>query len=520
VTGAPRGFTPSDIGAGACPAADPAGYLCADPIYALGSTYSLSLPAGKWRVDGFYEINPFGGAFVGPSVVVTVKTGATITRDFTVPYSKPATLKGTVTVTKVPTGFAVEAVTVLLCPAGAPYTGGQSYPLDCVQSYGTGGSGVTGSYDITGLPSGPWTAYPGFCSNFGCSTNAKAGVAVTLTPGATTKADLTTPFLIPGEGLVTGTIKVTGAPSTFNDPVGFYACQASAGQCESGSVSGNTFQLLVPDGTWTLTGLYEVPPFYNAVLGHTETVVVKGGKITTVTLTVPYQRLGTATGTIDVTGVPAHVAITTYTVTACPSGSSPELGAVSCVYEYSGAGGFGEGVADPAKLAGVAHPKVAETPRTTTPINQYKLPTLTAGRWTLYPGYETAFGSYVQPTGTTVTITAGGTTTKDLKLAYQPPTTGLVSGTVQAVDAPENSQAGVEACTAPPTATSCANGLSTYLLFPGDSYQLALPPGTWWVAGFVVVYESNGSIQTTSAPHKVTVVAGSEYKANFAVLVK
>jgi hypothetical protein len=254
------------------------------------------------------------------------------------------------------------------------------------------------------------------------------------------------------------------------------------------------------------------------VVGPSDTVVVKGGKITTVALTVPYQRLGTAIGTIDVTGVPAHVAITTYTMTACPAGPTSTLIELSCVYEYSGSGGVGEGVADPAKLAGVAHPTVAASPRTTTPINRYKLPTLTAGRWTLYPGYETAFGSYVKSMGTTVTITAGGTVTKDLTLAYQPPTTGLVSGTVQAVDAPVDSEAGVEACTAPPTATTCAGALSTFPLFGGDTYQLALPPGTWWVAGFVDVYEQNGAVQSVSAPHKVTVVAGGQYKADFNVV--
>jgi hypothetical protein len=47
------------------------------------------LTPGSWRVDGFYEINAHGGAFLGTSRIIVVAANQPITADFTVPYSKP-----------------------------------------------------------------------------------------------------------------------------------------------------------------------------------------------------------------------------------------------------------------------------------------------------------------------------------------------------------------------------------------------------------------------------------------------
>ena len=41
------------------------------------------------------------------------------------------------------------------------------------------------------------------------------------------------------------------------------------------------------------------------------------------------------------------------------------------------------------------------------PFDSYKLPTLTAGSWILYPGYATVFGSFTSPKGTMVMVKAG-----------------------------------------------------------------------------------------------------------------
>src|ERR1700682_2126941 len=80
VTGAPQGFTPGFLGAGACPSTTPPGQVCANPVYALatGGTYTLSLAAGSWEIDGFYEVNGFGGVFLGPPQLVTIPAGGTV----------------------------------------------------------------------------------------------------------------------------------------------------------------------------------------------------------------------------------------------------------------------------------------------------------------------------------------------------------------------------------------------------------------------------------------------------------
>ena len=110
-------------GPGACPDTGPTGQFCADPIYALstdGSTYSLNLTSGTWRLDGFYEINAYRGAFLGPAQVVTVTADQPLDVDLSVPYARPAALSGRVQVTGVPSGITVEQTSVLLCPPNAP----------------------------------------------------------------------------------------------------------------------------------------------------------------------------------------------------------------------------------------------------------------------------------------------------------------------------------------------------------------------------------------------------------------
>jgi hypothetical protein len=116
------------------------------------------------------------------------------------------------------------------------------------------------------------------------------------------------------------------------------------------------------------------------------------------------------------------------------------------------------------------------------------LTSLTPGAWILYPGYQTAYGAYMDPTGTTVIVKAGSTTRQGLSVPYQPVSVGAVVGQVDVVGAPSGDyQASVEACTAPPTTTSCPNEQATYLE-TGSAYQLALPPGTWWEAGAVQLF--------------------------------
>ncbi len=550
VTGAPNGFVPAYIGMSACPSSGPPTQLCADPDYTLaeGGTYTLSLTAGTWDVAAFYEINPFGGVFLGTFETVTVPSGGSVTENLTVAYQKPSTLKGQVRVTGVPKGLPVQELSVLLCPSYAPYNG-VDQSIACVNDYsdGNGNSITSWNYKISGLPAGSWTAYPGYCTEYGCPINAQAGTPVTLVAGRTAKANLTTPFLIPGEGLLSATVTVTGAPAGFDDQVAVTACPTdTTDQCQTFYPDEGLEGVVPPDGvdsvtvlliagSWTVTGMYLADPFDNAVPGPSQTVTVTGGDTTTVPLTVPYQVPGTAAGSITVSGLPPHTKVLDYTVLACPA-SAPYDGievSPECASEYSGPAGSGSGgsgvivgsegtAAGPAaRTAARPHALRPPAPRrehARSPYDAYQLTSLTPGPWILYPGYETAFGSYMDPTGTTVTVTAGSTTDQALSAPYQPVTVGAVVGQLTVVGAPsEGFEAGVEACTAPPTAISCP-GEQAVFVETGSAYQLPLSPGTWWVAGLVQLFTGNGD-QFISAPRKVTVRVGTQHKADFTVTV-
>ncbi len=526
VTGAPKGFMPPYSGAGACPASDPALQLCAEPVYALASEgkYTLSLTAGSWRIDGFYELAAFGGAFLGTTRTVTVSAGTSITENLTVPYHRPAVFKGTVKVTGVPTGVPIQSVSVTLCPSYAPYVG-VNQPIVCVNRYGSARlSANSGSVKVDSLPPGPWIAYPGYCSEFGCATNTKAGKSVTFVSGKTTTVALTTPFLTPDQGLLTGTVTVTGAPSGFSDPVGVIACQVgNSNDCQDQPVvNGSTYSLLLSSGEWDVTGLYLAAPFYNAIVGPTMVVAVPGGKITKIDLSVPYQVLGTATGSIIVSGVPPGVRIQNYTVLACPA-STPWTGgepSLQCVSEYSGPGGYGFGPADAKRLSKVLHPASAVISRVrVAPYNNYEVSTLTSGSWILYPGYETVFTTFVNPSGTTVNVVSGKTIRTRLDIDYQPPSVGAIVGTVNVVGAPaDDFESGVQACTAPPTQSSCQDQQDVYNEASGH-YELPLSPGTWWVSGFVYVFGPTSETESMTKARQVTVSAGQRIRENFTVTV-
>ncbi len=522
ITGAPSGFVAPYEGAGACPVGGATGLACATPDYVLssGGTYSLSLPAGSWVVAGFYELAPYGGAFIGAAHVVTVPAGGAVVRNVSVQYRQPATVSGSVTVTGVPSGVSVTEVEALLCPSFAPYTGG-SVSIACVQEYASS-SGDTGTYKVATLPPGTWTVYPGFCFTYSCTYNANAGMSVKVAGGGSYTVNVTTPFVLPGEGILTGTLTVTGAPAGFADPEAVLACQSGTTSCSYLYLNvGSTFVGLLPTGTWQVTGYYEVPPYYNGVPGPSMTVKVKESKVTTVALSVPYRTLGGASGAVHVTGLPKGVAVTSYTVLACPisapwSGGQPDI---TCVQEYSGPAGYGAYAADRKHVSPAAHGPAAPTRLAKGAFSRYVLSTLTAGKWLLYPGYQTVLATYVDPTPTTVKVAAGKTTSKAVSVPYQVPTVGAVTGSVTVIGAPSGGvQAGVRACTAPPTASPCAGEIDAYADATGR-YVLPLSPGTWWVQGLVDLYTGSSSNQFFSAVEQVTVTVGAVTKASFVVTV-
>ena len=163
-------------------------------------------------------------------------------------------------------------------------------------------------------------------------------------------------------------------------------------------LSGNRYDMVLAAGQWSVKGFYLAEPYDNAVDGPNQIVTLAKKQTTNLFLSVPYQVPGTATGTITVNGLPAGVKVQSYTVLACPS-SEPWNGGIpapECVSEFSGPGGFGFGAADrgEAKSANPsANPPAGFSGAAKTPINQYSLPTLTAGGWLLYAGYQTVFGS-------------------------------------------------------------------------------------------------------------------------------
>ena len=525
VTGAPKGFTPPFLGAGACPTSTPPGQICSSPQFALanGTKYTLVLTSGSWRLEGFYELGPYGGAFLGSAKTVQVVAGKTVTLNLAIPYKAPGTVKGSITVTGVPSGITIEQYFAVLCPAYAPFTGGTP-SIACVQVYSPP-SPTGGSYDVSTLPPVGWTVYPGYYTVFGQTLAIKAGVKVTVKSNQTQTVNVTTPYITPSNGILTGTLAITGAPTGFSGPTGVYACPSTQGQaCSVFGYFFGSYSLPLAKGTWTIRPFYLDQPFFNAVLGAKHSVTVSAGTITTLNLTVAYVVPGTAAGALNITGVPSGVTIEQYTVLACPA-SAPWTGgqpSFECVREFSGIGASGFVSVAAEKVAGSSHRALASAPAPVTqpPYNQYRLPTLTPGSWILYPGYLTVFEAYTTTTGTKVTVTANHTTTKNLTVAYHAPADGAVTGTVAVVGAPANGgiQVGAEACTAPPTPTTCAGAHFAYA-FSGSTYQLPLPPGTWWVSGTAFVY-SFGTPQTyLSPPTKLTVAAGVATTADFTVTI-
>ncbi len=534
VTGAPKGFNPAFMGAGGCPDTGPPGQMCANPVYTLANSgkYSLTLHVGKWRVAGFYEFNGFGGAFLGSPVIVTVPSGGRVRLNLTVPYTAPAALNGTLTVRNVPENDELYQLNLLICPSYAPYNGGP-VPIACVSAYAPSpgprsktGS-VTGSYSLTGLPPGQWTGYVGFCAESGCTTNSTHGKAFTLVAAQTSTVNFGTDFLQRDQALLTGTISVTGAPSGFSDEVGLSACESGTSNCQVVyQIPGGVYDLVLNAGTWNIKGFYLASPYDNAIDGPTQTVVLSDRQIAQLPIEVPYQVPGTATGTIAIKGIPSGVKVTSYDMLACPvaepwSGGIP---APECVSEYSGPGGYGFGPADRNEVKSsnpAFRPPVGVTTHARQPYNTYSLPTLTSGAWLLYPGYQTVFGPVVDTTPKLVTVTSGQTTTRNVSVPYQSSTLGAVKGKVFVVGAPGGtnySESGVEACTAPPTSSSCPGERQAFAEQDG-AYAILLPPGTWWLSGFVYVYTTTGLSESTSAPQVATVTAGTELRESFTVTV-
>lgn len=526
VTGAPKGFQPLLTAVGGCRSGSFA--LCATPQLALasGGPYSLTLTAGNWNLQGFYLVGLAGGTFLGASKTVTVQAGKAETVDFTVAYQKPGSVKGSVSVTKVPLGTGISGKTAEACPSYAPNPNEVTAELVCAMGDGSG------NYSFTTLSPGTWILYPTYETEFGQSVG--KAVSVMVVSGTTRTVNLTTPFLPPPGGIVSGSVKVSSFPARSGDPVGVLACKGStvsfscAGLEENPvSSDGASYRMPLKTGTWTLAAFYEPEPYGGLQYGPTKTVRVVAGKTTTLPLSMVFIQPGAVGGKVTVSGLPDGVNILNYSVLACPAESPFDGNALDpeCAGETSGVitspllGELGANT----KIAGGRSVRAASSSTSGT----YSMP-LPPGKWLLYPGYSSGFGPIVSASGTPVTVTTDKTSTGNLAVAYQAPTNGLISGTTSLLDAPTTiaelglgGVAGVEACPSP-TSTSpdglCSN--VTMSISPNGDYQLAVPAGTWWISELYWYLVPLGGGASTSDPiaggpaQKVVVTAGTSYVVN------
>lgn len=523
VTGAPKGFQPLLTAVGGCRSGSFA--LCATPQIGLasGGPYTLTLTAGNWNLQGFYLLGLGGGSFLGAPRTVTVQAGEAETVDFTVAYQKAGSVKGSVSVTKVPLGTGISGKTAEACPSYAPNPNEVSADLVCAAGDGSG------SYSFTTLSPGTWVLYPTYETEFGQSVG--KAVSVMVVSGSTRTVNLTMPFLPPPGGIVSGSVKVSSFPARSGDPVGVLACKGStvsyscAGLQENPvSTNGGSYGMPLKSGTWTLAAFYEPEPYGGLQYGPTKTVHVVAGKTMTLPLAMVFIQPGAVGGKVTVSGLPDGVNILNYSVLACPAGSPFDGNPLDpeCAGETSGVitspllGELGANT----KITGGRSVRAASSSTSGT----YSMP-LPPGRWLLYPGYSSGFGPTVSTSGTPVTVTADRTSTGNLTVAYKTPTDGLISGTTSLLDAPTTiaelglgGVAGVEACPSPASTSpneTCSN--LTLNISPNGDYQLAVPAGTWWISELYWYLLPLGGGTSTSDPiaggpaQKIVVTAGTSY---------
>ena len=518
ITGAPKGFAPALGAVGGCKTGSFA--TCSSPQLSLanGASYTLTVPDGTWHLQGFYILDIFGGAFLGSAATVTVQSDKTTTVNFTVVYKKPGSVKGTVSVTKIPSGVAVSDKEAIACPSSAPNPNAAVAGLVCAES------DSSGTYSVTSLAPGTWILYASYVTKFGVTSTTK-GTTVTVVSGTTKTVNLTTPYLPPTSGLVSGAAVVTSAPVGFNDEVGVLACKGATVSLTCPTLQeipvGSSYQVPLKAGTWTLEMLYFLQPYGGIQMGPAKTVKVVAGKTMNLPLAVAYEPTGVADGSVTVTGAPSNVDILSYSVLACPVGSPYDGNAFDpqCASETSGVGStpFDDELGAHAKIGaeGLRAPAVSSN------REHYSI-RLPKGKWLVYPGYTTGFGPTVSAKATPVTIAARTATKTELTLAYSTPTDGAVSGTTRLLDDPSESGGlyGVEACPSPASTTPGAVcEITTMQIGPTGDYELALPAGTWWVAElyWYDLPQGGGSFEgepIAGPSYKVVVKAATSYVLN------
>ena len=523
VTGAPKNFS-AFIGVAACKGT-PSG-ACPLPQYSLASqsNYTITLTAGSWTLQGFYEIGVFSGPFLGKASSITVAPNSSQSIDFTIAFSDPGVVHASVKVTNIPSGTSLAGIGALACPAYAPYSEG-TQPLECAQSGGPQASFPT-------LPPGRWLIYPTYGSRFG-ETVLTPGTPVKVRAKHTSTVSVVARYAHPTDGEIRGAVTLTSPPKTNPPLLGVAACPGTdvSASCALSSPTGSVsfssngeFSIITSPGKWTLAAEYTNSPYGGTVLGTPVTVTVTGGTSKERHLKVAFDPTGTVSGALSVNGVPGDTTLQSTSILACPQGqpANPDGYSPQCAGESSGTNPVQIQASTPLSASQVTAGKlrgfVLKAQPTSGSLNSYSMD-LPAGQWLLYPSYSTIYGTTIAPSPTTVAVDSGANTSTDLAMDYSSPADGALTGMVSLFNAPSGSPPGqVQACRVepvldppPPFPAPCSNISSQ--VGPDGIYQLALPPGTWWVNEiyFGVIPTAGGGITETEgqgASQKVTITAG------------
>jgi hypothetical protein len=394
VSDAPAGFS-GEVGVVVCPGSTPSKQLCPSPSFAesgSGGSYTVSLAAGSWLVREYYTVGFSGGAFIGANKLITIGPGQVVRHNIHIRYQVPSSLSGTVELSGIPSGTAVESLSVTACPASSPESDGIPTPL-CATDYLPSGSD---QYALPTLSKGDWVLSVGYYTQFGLGTATIPGM-VKLNKGQVQTANLVATYQAPPNGMIEGTVTVLGAPAGFTGLLGAGACPVSTGPttvCANPSYtlgnSGDPYELLLSQGQWNLAGFYELAPFGGQFISAVHQVDVIAGTVVHLNLTVPYTAPATINADITVTGIPSGTTLEDSLLLACPA-DAPYTGGeepIVCVE------GFGP----------------ASEPAT---IN-----TLPPGKWLLYPGYATTTSELIGTQAKAVKLVAGGEKTKHLSVAF------------------------------------------------------------------------------------------------------
>lgn len=522
ITNEPSGFLPGLEGVAACPYTGSATPFCSDPQVseAQNGAYSISLDPGTWTLVAGFQTDGTG-YYLSQPLTVQVASGDQLTRYFTVAYQTPGTVNASVTLTSVPAHIAVGAG-ALFCPTFAPFNG-SGPSIACFEAGQGGGpapvvtrptpTSIKSTFQVTGVPPGSWIMYAGQCSDqegfyYGCTYNPAASTQVVVTSGGTTKASASTKFSYLGNGVLQVSEVVSGAPVGFSDATALEVDDQygnEVGYSQSSGVGPTTTSFLVPAGTVQATGSYTIPTFGNAVDGPSFSATVMAGAITKVTVVVPYQQLGTANVSVKPSGVPAGMAITGYSVSACPANALVSFNGNTCVEVYSGTSGGGGivtvnggGLSTGASVNPFAARRSASVHAVqaspSAGLSKFTIPVLTAGQWSFTAEFSTAFGYGYSTQPVLATVIPGQSVTVPVPAVYQPSGLGAVAGQVHPSNLPAASspELGVQACSVPLVEGLCSGDLwSTYSA--SGAYDLPIPPGAWWVYGTMITYAPGGT---------------------------